>query len=133
MKYLAIVLATLLPIAVSAQNVSVAGLPPVVVKTVPQSGDVAVDPALKEIRVTFSKDMMTNEMWSWVQVSAATFPMSTSKIHYLDDKRSCVLPVQLEPGKTYAMWINSDQHEAFRDTANKPAVRDLLVFQTRAK
>jgi len=134
MKRFAIVTAMLWFVATgSAQNVSIAGLPPVVVKTVPQSGDLAVDPALKEIRVTFSKEMMTNEMWSWVQINAATFPKSTSKAHYLDDKRTCVLPVQLEAGKTYAMWINSDQHESFRDTGNKPAVRYLLVFQTRAR
>jgi len=134
MKQLTLVLAAifLLTGPTTAQNnVSVASLPAVVVKTVPQSGDVAVDPLVKELRVTFSKEMMTNEMWSWVQVSAATFPKTTSKSHFLEDKRTCVLPVQLERGKTYAIWINSDQHESFRDTTNRPAVHYLLVFQTK--
>ena len=42
---------------------TVANMPPVVVKTIPQSGDLEVDPGLTEIRVTFSKDMMDGS-WS---------------------------------------------------------------------
>ena len=34
---------------------SVATMPPVVVKTLPQSGDKAVEPSISEIRVTLSK------------------------------------------------------------------------------
>lgn len=117
--------------ALVAQGPSVATLPPVVVKTVPESGDVGVDPTLGEIRVTFSKDMMTNDMWSWVMASEATFPKTQGKSHYLADKRTCVLPVKLDPGKTYVIWINSEAHNAFRDLGNRPAVPYLLVFQTR--
>ena len=134
MKLTTIVLvASLLPAtSILAQTiVSVAALPPVVVKTVPQSGELTVDRTLKEIRVTFSKDMMTNEMWSWVQIDAATFPRVTSKARFLDDKRTCILPVQLAPARTYAVWINSEEHRNFRDLGNRPAVPYLLVFQTR--
>lgn len=112
-------------------NVSVQDLPPVVVKSVPQSGDVAVDPALNEITVTFSKDMTTREMWSWVQINPGSFPKLAGQTHYLNDNRTCVLPVHLEPGKTYAIWINSDQHNNFRDAGNRPAVPYLLVSQTK--
>ena len=52
-------------IAQAETEISGSSMPPVVVKTSPQSGDTAVDPSLKEIHVTFSKDMMTNNMWSW--------------------------------------------------------------------
>ncbi len=38
-------------------KVSVQNMPPVVVKTEPQSGDTKVDSSVKEIRVTFSKKM----------------------------------------------------------------------------
>ena len=48
------------------EEVSVAAMPPVVVKTVPQSGDTKVDPATTEIKVTFSKKMTTGENYSWV-------------------------------------------------------------------
>lgn len=111
--------------------VSVKSMPPSVVKTVPQAGDMAVDPALKEITVTFSKDMITKKMWAVCQISKDTFPKTSGGIHYLDDKRTCVVPVELEPGKTYVLWFNLDEFNSFRDTENNPAVPYLLVFQTK--
>lgn len=129
-----IVLATTLLTARAAEptaEVSVKSQPPSVVKTVPQAGDTAVDPALKEIQVTFSKDMITDRMWSFCQISKETFPKTGGQIHYLDDKRTCVLPVKLEPGKTYVIWINRGQFNSFRDPDNHPAVPYLLVFETR--
>lgn len=112
-------------------EVSVKTMPPSVVKTVPPAGDTAVDPALKEISVTFSKNMITDRMWSFCQISKETFPESAGQIHYLADQRTCVMPVKLEPGKTYVLWINRAQFNSFRDTDNQPSVPYLLVFQTR--
>ena len=112
-------------------NISVNTMPPVVVKTLPQAGDTSVDPSIKEIRVTFSKDMMTQEMWSWVIVSKESFPQIVGDVGYLNDNRTCVAPVKLEAGKTYAIWFNSMKYNAFRDKNNNPAVPYLLVFQTR--
>jgi hypothetical protein len=112
-------------------SISVADLPPVVGKTVPQSGALAVDPTLKEINATFSKDMMTNDMWSWAQITASSFPQLAGKAHFLSDKRTCVLPVHLEPGKSYAIWVNAEHFDNFRDLGNRPAVPYLLVFQTK--
>lgn len=103
----AIAFATALMTARAAERtveISVKSQPPSVVKTVPQAGDTAVDPALKEIQVTFSKDMITERMWSFCQISKETFPKNGGQIHYLDDKRTCVMPVKLEPGKTYVIW-----------------------------
>lgn len=110
---------------------SVDSMPPSVVSTVPQAGDTAVDPNLKEIRVTFSKDMMTNRMWAVCQISKETFPQAAGEIHYLDDQRTCVMPVKLKPGKTYVLWFNRGQFNSFRDTQKNPSVPYLLVFQTR--
>ena len=117
--------------AVAADPISVDLMPPVVVKTSPQAGVTGVDPTLGEIRVTFSKTMQTREMWSFVKASADSFPEVAGQPHYLSDERTIVLPVRLEPGRTYAMWINSAQHDAFRDRGHNPAVPYLLVFQTR--
>ncbi len=108
-----------------------ASVPPVVVETIPPSGAADVDPSLTEIRVTFSKDMITHRMWSFVQVSSETFPKSNGEVHYLGDGRTCVLPVQLEPGKLYAIWINSETYHAFRDREGRSAVPYLLIFETR--
>lgn len=109
---------------------TVKSMPPSVVKTVPQAGDTEVDPALKEITVTFSKDMLTDRMWAVCQISAATFPKTGNNIHYQKDKRTCVVPVELEPEKTYVLWFNRGKFNSFRDTANNPAVPYLLVFRT---
>jgi len=116
---------------VQAENkITVKSMPPVVVKTFPQAGDTAVDPSIKEISVIFSKDMMTEDMWSWVMVSKESFPNISGKVKF-KDKKTCIAPVSLEPGKTYAIWFNSEKYNAFRDTDNNPAVPYLLVFQTR--
>ena len=112
-------------------KISVNTMPPVVVKTIPRAGDTFVDPSIKEIRVTFSKDMMTQDMWSWVIVSKESFPQVVGDVRYLEDKRTCVAPVKLKAGKTYAIWFNSVKYNAFRDGNNNPAVPYLLVFQTR--
>lgn len=111
-------------------EVSVKTMPPSVVKTEPAAGETAVDPALKEIRVTFSKDMKTDRMWAICQISKETFPEAAGEIHYLPDKRTCVFPVKLQPGKTYVLWFNRGQFNSFRDVQNNPAVPYLLVFQT---
>jgi serine/threonine protein kinase len=115
----------------AAKSIPIPEVPPVVVRTVPQAGLSNVDPALTEIRVTFSKEMMTNRMWAFCKVSEDTAPRSNGEPHYLEDQRTCVLPVKLEPGKTYALWFNRDEQDNFRDTLNQPSVPYLLIFETQ--
>ncbi len=109
---------------------SVKSLPPVVVKTVPQSGNTQVDAAkTREIRVTFSKDM-ADKSWSWTQISKESFPPIENP-RYDKDKRTCVADVKLEPGKTYVVWLNSERFHNFKDADGHPAVPYLLVFETK--
>lgn len=113
--------------------VSVKQMPPVVVRTIPQAGDTQVDAAqVKEIRITFSKKMM-DKSWSWVQMSKETFPKAAGDISYDKERRICVMPVKLEPGKTYVMWLNSERFANFKDEAGKSAVPYLLVFETKPR
>lgn len=102
---------------------------PTVVKTVPENGAKEVDPGLTEIRVTFSKDMRDGS-WSWTQRSDDSYPEVTGKPHYVD-KRTCVLPVKLEPGKTYWIGLNSARFGNFKDPAGRSAVPFPLSFTTR--
>ena len=112
-------------------EVSLEALPPSVVRTVPLCGDAAVDPNLSEISVTFSKDMkVTGHCWSWCSVQESSFPVLSGDTEYLEDNRTCVLHVALEPETTYAIWINVDQFQSFQDTAGHPAVPYLRVFRT---
>ena len=116
----------------SADNNVFSGFPPVVVKTEPLSGATNVDPLIREIRVTFNKDMLIENMWSWVIHAPDLFPKISGAVTYLADQRTNVAPVILEPNRTYAIWFNSPdyRHNAFRDTENTPAVPYLLVFHT---
>jgi RNA polymerase sigma-70 factor (ECF subfamily) len=108
---------------------SVESAPPVIVKTLPQAGAADVDAKTTEIQITFSKDMM-DQSWSWSQLSDESFPKITGKPKYLKDKRTCVVSVKLEPGKTYAIWLNSEKFDNFKDAEGRPAVPYLLVFKT---
>jgi hypothetical protein len=124
---------SLVPVFSSADGTpaTVKDAPPVVVKTVPQAGDTAVDAAkVTEIRVTFSKDM-ADRSWSFSQISDESFPKMDGKPRYEADKRTCVLPVKLEPGKAYVVWLNPPKFQGFRDTDGKPAVFYPLVFETK--
>ena len=111
-------------------DITISSAPPVVVKTVPEAGSAGVDSKTQEIRVTFSKEMM-DSTWSWGEVSHATFPKMPGKPRYEKDKRTCVLPVQLEAGKTYAIWVNSANLRNFKDSGGQSAVPYLLVFKTQ--
>ena len=122
-------------LAALQEELSLASAQPVVVKTVPPAGSDGVDPTkVDEIQVTFSKDMLAGT-WSWATASAETFPEvgENPTIRYLDDGRTCVLPVKLEHGKTYAVWINSPRHGNFKDKFGQSALPYLLVFETAEK
>ena len=134
MKRLAVVFGALVSglagTAALADDVTLESAPPAVMKTVPEAGADGVNPKLTEIKVTFSKDMQDG-IWSWATLSKESFPNVDGKPKYLPDKRTCVLPVKLEPGKTYAIWVNSGKFDNFKDTEGRSAVPYLLVFRTK--
>jgi RNA polymerase sigma factor (sigma-70 family) len=107
-------------------------LPPVVLEVEPKVGATDVDPALKEIRVTFSKKM-TDKSWSWPTGNKYAAPkVAGGKIHFEPDGRTCVMPVKLESGKTYVIGVNSERFHGFQDEQGHPALPYLLVFRTKA-
>lgn len=110
-------------------QISLETAPPVVIKTVPTAGSTEVDPALTEIKVTFSKKMQDGS-WSWSTWGSETFPEMDGQPKYLEDGRTCVLPVKLQPGKFYATWLNSEKFRNFKDQNGTPAVPYLLTFRT---
>ena len=111
--------------------VSVETAPPVVVSTVPQSGATDVDAAaVTELKVTFSKEMEPGN-FAWARFGKDTFPTTTGKPKFLDDKKTCVLPVKLEPGHPYVIWLNQGRFTGFCDADGNKAVPYLLVFETK--
>jgi tRNA A-37 threonylcarbamoyl transferase component Bud32 len=103
---------------------------PVVVETQPVSGATNVEPGVAEIRVRFNK-RMEDESWSWCTAWEGSSPEFISQPYFEADGRMCVAKVKLEPGQTYAYWLNSRQFMNFTDRAGRPAVPYLLTFQTR--
>ncbi len=114
-----------------ADGPSVKSLPPSVIRTVPECGDLGVDAtATTQVEVTFSKEMADNS-YSWVQASSETFPQIVGKPRFLADKRTCVVNIRLQPKKTYVIWVNSEKFRNFKDADGESAVPYLLVFQTK--
>lgn len=104
---------------------------PVVVSTEPARGDTDVDPSLKEIRVTFNKEMIDGN-WSWCQTDEP-YPETTGSPYYLEDEKTCVMPVKLEPETEYVIWINSEEYANFKDKHGQRAVPYALYFTTRSE
>ena len=116
----------------SAEKKSLIDMPPVVIRTFPVSGQEEVDPSLKKIVVTFSQKM-ADKSWSWVQENKESFPEMVGSPSYEKGLRTCVLNVNLEPDKTYAIWINSGKFMNFKGRNGKAAVPYLLSFKTAGK
>jgi RNA polymerase sigma-70 factor (ECF subfamily) len=112
-----------------ADEITLESVPPVVVQSVPAAGSPDVDPKTTEIQVTFSKTM-ADGTWSWSTLSKESFPEVSGEPKYLKDERTCVLPVKLQPETTYAIWINSNKFQNFKDANGTPAIPYLLVFKT---
>ena len=74
-----------------------------------------------------------DDSWSWSTLDDTSFPETSEKPRYRKDQRTSVLPVERRPGKTYAIWLNSQKFPNFKDTTGRPAVPNLLVFRTRAE
>ncbi|MBN2581929.1 MAG: Ig-like domain-containing protein, partial [Planctomycetes bacterium] len=123
----AAVAAMVLAGATISQRVSAA--PPKVVKAEPDNGATNVDPALREIRVTFDQDMSTGG-FSWTG-GGETYPKVRGRPQWVD-KRTCVLLVELEPNHKYYVGVNSPSHKNFRSAGGEPAEWYRISFETGA-
>lgn len=103
--------------------------PPRVAETFPGNGAQNVDPTIGEIWVKFDHKM-TDRSWSWCYEDRSKFPQVGTP-HYTEGMTTCVLPVKLEPGKEYVIWINTQNAKGFRDQAGRPAVPYRFTFRTR--
>jgi hypothetical protein len=103
--------------------------PPQILLTKPADGATDVDPALAEITVTFDQDMGEGFSWTGGGPEYPTIP-DASKPQWRG-KRTCVLPVKLEPGRHYRVGINSPSYRNFRSAAGDPAEPSSINFTTK--
>jgi hypothetical protein len=101
---------------------------PQIVSSSPARAATDVDPGLKEITVTFDQDM--EEGMSWTGGGPEFPPSPKGKQAFWRDKRTCVLPVKLEPGHRYRVGINSPSYRNFRSAAGVPALTSAIWFTT---
>ncbi len=103
--------------------------PPRVIALSPANGATDVDPKLTELRATFDRPM--SEGWSWVTEGGGSFPEATGEATMTFDRRSAILPVRLQPSRTYVVWLNSDAYRDFRDAAGVELPPVRWTFTTR--
>lgn len=102
---------------------------PKILFTKPVDGATEVDPALTEITVTFDQDM--SEGFSWTG-GGSEYPQSPEGAQaQWRGKRTCVLPVKLEPGHHYRVGINSPSYRNFRSAAGESALPSSISFTTK--
>jgi hypothetical protein len=102
---------------------------PKVLFTKPVDGAKDVDPALTEITVTFDQDM--SEGMSWTGGGPEYPKCPSGKQAQWRGKRTCVLPVTLEPGHQYRVGVNSPSYRNFSSVAGQPAEPSSISFTTK--
>jgi beta-lactamase regulating signal transducer with metallopeptidase domain len=128
---LALLAILLLPMAPAAVQSAPGDAPyPSVIKTAPEVGAKDIDQSLKEITVTFDRDMDKRGM-SWTGGGPEFPPIDDSRKAAWKDARTCVLPVKLEPGAFYRVGINSTSHKNFRGADGTPAPPSVIYFTTK--
>ena len=114
----------------SPKQTTPATIAPVILNTTPVAFANDIDPSLKKITVTFDRRMMDNS-WSWTG-GGDTYPQMTGRPYYDQSKRTCTMPVKLEPGKVYWVGINSPSHRNFKTPSRQPAPWYIILFATRS-
>ncbi len=103
---------------------------PAVVGLAPRNGAQDVDPKLTEIRVTFSVPMGGGFSWTGGGPEYPATPSGKAP-YWTDDKKTCVLPVELQPGHNYRLGLNSVSHKNFQSVGGVPLDPVNYAFRTR--
>jgi beta-lactamase regulating signal transducer with metallopeptidase domain len=109
-------------------------LVPQVVKLDPDNGAQNVRPAVTELRVTFSVPMGGGCSWCTVSDDGADYPKGREgkRVYWTEDKKTCVLPVELKPGMTYRLSLNAPEFKNFQSAGGVPLEPVEYTFKTSA-
>ncbi len=98
---------------------------PQVVEAEPAQDARDVDPATKFLRVTFDMPMGAGMSWTGDVPAAAG-----QRARWSRDARTCIMPVELEPGRSYSMGLNSPSHVNFQSKWGVPLEAVRFAFTT---
>ena len=74
---------------------------------------------------------MMDGCWSWAYTKEEDFPQMTGQPYYDVTNKINTLPVKLESGKSYIIWINSEKFKNFKDKSGTPAFPFKFTFTTK--
>jgi len=105
---------------------------PKIVECKPAIGAQDVSPDLTELRVTFNVPMGGGFSWTG---GGAEFPPNPEgkKPSWSTDRKTCILPVQLEPNHSYRLGLNSPSHKNFQSAGGVPLDPVVYTFKTKAR
>jgi hypothetical protein len=101
--------------------------PPLIAAATIDNADLAVDPAIASIRITFDRPMRTDRFS--ICGGGPTFPVS-GQPSWADD-RTLILPVTLKPGSTYSFSLNCPSAQNLRSASGDPLRPYPISFATR--
>lgn len=102
---------------------------PRIIKTSPEAGAKDVDPSIKEITITFDRDMAGG--FSWTGGPPDFPPGRDGQKPTWKDKRTCALPVSLQAAKFYRVGINAPSFQNFKSVQNVPVKPTAIYFTTQ--
>src|SRR5262249_25002988 len=107
-----------------------AAAPPQVASASPDDGAMDVDPATRELRVTFGQDI--DQGGFSIVGGGPTFPGEPDARPRWVDARTVVMPLKLEPNRDYQLSINSERFQNLRNATGQPAEPYPIRFRTGA-
>lgn len=124
----AVLLTTVIALALSGASTPNSGGAPQVVATSPSEGSMT-RPGAITLSVTFDRPMMANSM-SFVRTSPDSFPQCDGRPVQSRDGRTWSMRCTVRPGRTYEVWFNRGTYRNFRALDGTPATPRRLTFRT---
>ena len=105
---------------------------PEIVAMNPANGAKSVDPGLKELRITFNVPMAGGFSWTGGGPHFPKIPEG-KRPYWTEDRKTCVLPVELKPAWDYRLGLNSPSHKNFQSAGGVSLDPVVYKFTTGGK
>jgi poly(3-hydroxybutyrate) depolymerase len=100
---------------------------PKVVSMSPANNAKNVDPGTDKLRITFNVPMGGGFSWTG---GGPNHPKTTGRPTWTEDRKTCILPVELQPNWNYQLGLNSPSHNNFQSESGIPLEPVRYRFST---